>query len=333
MINNHISYFGMSIYLLCTNAIADHPTVAFSIDSAGSINTISADPLPSGAFAVGIQTEVIDNDEFSTEQLENYAGSSLEGVHSVDRITNTSISISYGITEDLSINARLPYIERNNIQEGEIEDGEAETHTHGDSSGFGDILILGQYRISQSKNTNVSVNFGMKLPTGETNNKDKDDVRFETEFQPGSGSWDFLFGVAVSKQSGLFGYNANILFNKTTKGAQSTEIGDAISYNVALSYRLNRHSRASHDHSHSHDGETQWDIMLELNGQKRDKNKISGNSEKHSGGNTILLSPGVRVSSGNLGGFLSVGIPVVENQNGTQADIGNRILAGISLGF
>ncbi len=332
MIKNHISYcLGMSMFFLCTNAIADHPTVAFGINSAGSINTISADPLPSGAFALGIQTEVIYNDEFSTEQLVNFADSGLEGVHSIDQITNTSISISYGINEDLSINARLPYIKRKNIREGEIEDGEAEAHTHGDSSGMGDLLLLGQYRVSQSETTNISVNFGIKMPTGETNDKDIDGIRFETEFQPGSGSWDFLFGVAVSKQSGSFGYHANILYNKTTEGSQSTEIGDSLSYNAALTYKINGDSHALHDHSH--DTEIKWDLMLELNGEKRSKNKISGNTEVHSGGNIIFLSPGIRVSSDKLGGFLSFGIPVVENKNGTQTDIDKRILAGISFAF
>lgn len=332
MTQNHINCcIGMTMLFLCTNAIADHPTVAFGLNSVGSINTISADPLPSGTFAVGIQTEVINNDEFSTEQLENFADDGFEGVHSVDQITNTSISISYGITEDLSINARLPYIKRKNIREGEIEDGEAEAHTHGGSSGLGDLLLLGQYRVLQSKTANIAVNFGIKTPTGETNDIDKDGVRFETEFQPGSGSWDFLFGVAVSKQSGSFGYHANILYNKTTEGSQSTEIGDALSYNAALTYRLNGGNHTSH--SHSHDTEIKWDLMLEINGEKRKKNKISGNTEEHTGGNTIFLSPGIRVSSGKFGGFLSFGIPVVENQNGKQTDIDKRILAGISFAF
>lgn len=326
-----VSFIGMSMFFLCNHAMADHPTVAFGINSAGPINTISADPLPDGIFALGIQTEVIDNDEFSSEQLANFADSGLEGVHSIDRITNTSVSVSYGVTEDLSINARLPYIERKNIREGEIEDGEAEAHTHGDSSGLGDLLLLGQYRVLQGENTNVSVNFGIKTPTGETKEKDDDGVRFETEFQPGTGSWDFLLGFAIGRQAGAVGCHANILYNKTTEGSQSTEIGDAFSYNTALTYRINGGSHDLHDHSHSIN--IIWDLMLELNGEKRSKNKISGNKEPHSGGNTILLCPGIRACVGKFGGFLSFGFPVVDDQNGTQADIDRRILFGLSCAF
>ena len=41
----------------------------------------------------GIKPDIIDNDEFRTEQVENFAGSALEVVHSVNQITNASLSI------------------------------------------------------------------------------------------------------------------------------------------------------------------------------------------------------------------------------------------------
>ncbi len=332
MTKKQIGFFiGVSMLFMCSPAMADHPTVAFGMNSAGSINTISAEPLPDGTLAFGIQTEVIDNDEFSTEQLENFADSGLEGVHSIDEIRNTSISVSYGISDDLSINARLPYIERKNIREGEVEDGVAEAHTHGDSSGLGDLLLLGQYRFLQMEDTNVSLNFGVKTPTGETKDKDDHGERFETEFQPGTGSWDYLLGLAVGRQAGAMGYHANILYNKTTEGSQSTEIGDSFSYNTAVTYRING---GNHDlHDHSHDMSVIWDLMLELNGETRSKNKISGDKEPNSGGNIVLLSPGVRASMGKLGGFFCVGFPIVDDSNGTQTDLDIRFLVGLSCAF
>ena len=341
MINNQLGFcMGMAICLFSSNVIADHPTVAFGINGAGPINTISADTLPSGTFAFGIQTEIIDNDAFSAEKLESFADSGLDGVHSVGQITNTSMLFSYGITDDLSISARLPYTKRKTIREAEhgneehedeeLGHEENEIHNHGNSSGFGDLLLLGQYRILENDTADVSINFGVKLPTGETHEKDNDGVRFETELQSGSGSWDFLLGVAVSKKSGSFGYHANILYNKTTEGSQSTEIGNALSYNAAITYRVGG-NHALHDHSH--DNKIEWDFMLELNGEKRNKNKISGHSEEHTGGNAIFLSPGIRASLGQFGGFMSFGMPVVENQNGKQTDFDKRIVAGISFVF
>lgn len=357
MVRNHMSYcLTMLLLFFCSHAIADHPTVAFGANSAGPIHTISADPLPSGTLAMGIQTEATYNDAFSTGQLISFAENGSEGVHSADYIINTSVSVAYGITEHLSISARLPYINRRNIREGEGEseehageseehegesegepeehegeseghDNEYEAHAHGDSSGLGDLVILGQYRAWQNETTNISVNLGVKAPTGETKDKDNDGVRFETEFQGGSGSWDFLFGVAASKQLGSFGYYANVLYNLTTKGAQSTELGDVLSYNTALTYRINADDRASYDTG------VKWDLMLELNGERRSKDKISGNADKHSGGNTIFLAPGIRISAGKFGGFLSYGVPIVENLNGKQADVDQRVTAGLTFVF
>ena len=329
-------YTGILLCALSTSALADHPTVAFGLGGAGPINTISADALPTGAWGLGIQTEIINNDEFDTEQLEDFAASGLEGVHSVDKITNTSVSLAYGVTDNFSVSVRLPYTQRDNIREGEIEDGEAEAHTHGDSSGYGDLLLLSQYQFSTSENTNISGIFGIKAPTGETKVKDVDDLRFETEFQPGTGSWDVLVGAAINGSSGRLGYHTNFLYNKSTEGSQSTEIGDAFSYNAALTYRLNEHDHASHDHSDdtgTQNDELNWDLILEVNGEHRSANQISGISEEHSGGNTVFLSPGVRLSSGSLSGFVSYGIPLIEDQNGTQTDVNQRIVAGFSIAF
>lgn len=318
-----------------TIALADHPTVAFGNEGVGAINTISAKPLPVGSWGFGLRTEIINNDEFSTEQLESFASGGLEGVHSIDRITNTSLSLSYGATENFSISARLPYIKRENIREGELVGGMPEAHTHGDSSGLGDLLLLGQYRVQNRADFDVSFLFGIKAPTGKTDEKDDDGVRFEAEFQPGTGSWDFLLGASVSKSSGNFGYHANVLYNKATEGSQSTEIGDAVSYNAALTYRLND-SHATHDHSHNNASDSnglKWDLSIELNGETRRKNKIFGASEENSGGTTIYVSPGFRVSSKSFSGFVSYGIPVVEDQNGKQTDVDSRIVAGVSVAF
>lgn len=334
MISKQHILLSMTLCAYSTLASADHPTVAFGAEDVGPISTISAILTPAGAWGFGLRSEIINNDAFTTEQLEDFAANGLEGVHSIDRITSTSFSLSYGVTDNISVNARLPYIKRENIRESEIEDGLPDAHTHGDSSGFGDLLVLGQYNVSSNEKTDISVQFGLKAPTGETEVKDQDGVRFETEFQPGSGSWDFLLGTAISKNINGFSYHANILYNKTTEGSQSTEIGDSLSYNAALTYRLgldDDHDHTSHDHNNIETNGVTWDLLIELNGETRAKNEISGFKDENSGGSIVFLSPGVRVSSGLFSGFISVGIPIIEDQNGKQTDIDSRIVAGISL--
>lgn len=338
MINKQQFFLVLALSIFSTFVSADHPTVAFGAEDVGPISTISATPIPAGTWGLGLRSEIINNDAFSTEQLEDFAANGLEGVHSIDRLNSTSLSLSYGVTDNLSVNSRIPYIERRNIRESELEEGEAEAHTHGDSVGFGDLLVLAQYKISNSKKSDISLQFGVKAPTGETDVKDNDGIRFETEFQPGSGSWDFLLGTAISKNINGFSYHANILFNLTTQGSQSTEIGDALSYNAALSYRMALtdthdpdHDHASHDHADLESSTAKWDLLIELNGVTRVKNEIAGIKDQNSGGTTVFLSPGIRLSSGKFGGFISVGVPVIEDQNGKQTDINTRIVVGASL--
>lgn len=104
----------------------------------------------------------------------------------------------------------------------------------------------------------------------------------------------------------------------------------------ATSIRFGSNDHDSHDHSHHNVVDSnglKWDLIFELNGETRHKNKISGATEDNSGGITVFLSPGIRVSLGVFSSFLSYGIPVVEDQNGKQTDIDKRIVAGISLAF
>jgi len=321
---------GACLVLQTASALADHPTIAFGSEGAGAINTIAATPLPAGSWGIGLRSEIIDNDAFTTEQLEDFAASGNEGVHSIDSITSTSVSLSYGVSEDLSISARLPFITRKNIRESELDGVTPEAHTHGDSSGLGDLVLLGQYRVLNDAGRDVAGLLGVKAPTGKTDETDNDGVRFETEFQPGSGSWDMLAGASISVSNGNLGYHANVLYNLTTEGSQATKIGDALSYNLALTYRIGE-NHADHDHVHEGGTGLQWDLSLELNGETRDETEIAGVIEPNSGGTTVYVSPGIRISANGFSAFLSYGIPVVQDQNGIQTDVDSRIVLGLSL--
>jgi len=122
--------------------------------------------------------------------------------------------------------------------------------------------------------------------------------------------------------------HGNVLYNLTTEGSQNTEIGDAFFYNLGVVYSLpSGEGEAHHGHDHSH---LKWDIMLELNGEYREKNEIDGGKEDNSGGDVIFLSPGIRVSSSDKWSlFLSVGKSIYDDFNGRQTDVDYRLVGGI----
>ncbi|MFT4584986.1 MAG: hypothetical protein ACI8XZ_004751, partial [Gammaproteobacteria bacterium] len=191
---------------------ADHPSIVSGSERGGGLNTISTSSLRAGEWVVGLRSEVINNDPFSNAELAGFAAAGEEGIHATDEVVSAAATLVYGVTDNLDLSARIPWIARNNIREGEIEDGEADAHGHGDSEGIGDLTMLANYRIFAREDAEVSVQGGWKMPTGKTRVSDRGE-RLETEFQPGSGSWDFLIGGALSQTFTHISLYANLLYN------------------------------------------------------------------------------------------------------------------------
>jgi hypothetical protein len=226
----------------------------------------------------------------------------------------------------------------------------------GDAAGIGDLSLLGQYRFynSRASQTEAALLFGATLPTGDTGVTTAAGGPFEAEFQPGSGAWSGLLGVAFTKRFGAWSFDANMLYQFTGEGVQDTDLGDRFHYNAAVSYRIygglfgpagrmnaglpepmyHGGPRAKHHH---HDEELHsqrspaLDLVLEANGEWHDSQ--SGEHGFHSGGNTVYLSPGLRLSVDKWSGFVSVGVPIINDLNGIQPSPEWRLLTGIAVNF
>jgi hypothetical protein len=322
--------------------------------------------LDKGQWVAGVTFEYTSFNSLSDAALAFYAGQH-EHVHTLRTIQNPAFSLSYGLTSDLTISARLPYVLRTDIAEG------AHSHVHGggalneavhrgDSEGIGDVSFLAQYRIvnNRAMETEWSLLGGVKAPTGRTDVNDNNGNLFDTEFLPGSGSWDWSAGLAVSQPlGGRYSLHANALYTWVGTGEQDTNLGNRFQYNLALAYRVvgaapeRGHSssrmnagvlshpmyhgaRSIKDHHHEEPAREKGpalDLVLELNGEWHDKEEVAGECEKNSGGNVVFLSPGVRLSFDRWSSFVSFGAPIVNNMNGVQADADYRITSGIAVSF
>jgi hypothetical protein len=80
-------------------------------------------------------------------------------------------------------------------------------------------------------------------------------------------------------------------------------------------------------------GHVALDALLEINGEWHDKQRTAGIVDPNSGGNTIFISPGLRLTVENWSTYMMVGIPVVNDYNGIQATPTWRVLAGVSAVF
>lgn len=365
--------FSSMMLFLAAPAEAHHPGGGGNTGSGGAINTISADTLAEGMFAASIRYEFIRLGQLSDADLIAAANRGTHA-HSLRSIDSLSLSVAYGITNDLTLAVRASGVRRSDIREAH-EDmlsgghmGIMNSHEmsnlmsadginrRGNSAGFGDVTMLGQYRFHSNAQTGTSaaVLFGFKAPTGNTSQRDAYGQLFQAEFQPGSGSWDGLIGAAFTKRTGRWAFDVSGLYYLINNGTQNTNLGDRFLFGTAVSYRLvgpvgsakeielheycmqprnqlQEHClyHANHDHSDMKKTPYTLDLVLELNGEWHDKQRIGGIPDPNSGGTTVYLSPGVRVGFDRFSSFVSFGVPVVNQHNGVQSKPDYRILTGI----
>lgn len=365
--------FSSIILLFAAPAEAHHPGGGGNTGSGGAINTISADTLSEGMFAASIRYEFIRLGQPSDADLIAAANRGTHA-HSLRSIDSVSLSVAYGITNDLTLAVRAAGVRRSDIREpgedmlsgghmGMMNSSDMNSlmspdgiNRRGNSAGFGDVTMLGQYRFHNNAQTGTSaaVLFGFKAPTGSTSQRDAFGQLFQAEFQPGSGSWDGLIGAAFTKRSGRWAFDVSGLYYLISTGTQNTNLGDRFLFGTAVSYRLigatgsakevelheycmqprnqlQEHClyHANHDHSDMMKTPYTLDLVLELNGEWHDKQRIAGIPDPNSGGTTVYLSPGVRVGFDRFSSFVSFGVPIINQHNGVQSKPDYRILTGI----
>ena len=227
----------------------------------------------------------------------------------------------------------------------------------GDAAGVGDLSVLAQYRFfnNRASQMEAALLFGAKLPTGDTSVSAANGERFEAEFQPGSGSVDYFLGVAFTKRFGAWSFDTNVLYQFTSEGVQDTNLGDRFLYNAAVSYRMYGFAGASgrmnaglpepmyhggpkaKHHTtrrrRRHPRGPALDLVLEVNGEWHDHQRVDGVKDPNSGGNTVYLSPGLRLSMDRWSAFVSVGVPIVSDPNGLQPEPDWRMLSGVTFSF
>lgn len=351
-------------------AMADHLSGGFGLMSAAPFWTESALTLNKGQYAFGLRTEYQKLRPFSDSELvalrkadgaanpefyehhhdeEGEDSHALQAdLHSVDYLLGGSFRFAYGITDNLTVGFRLPFVYRDGIREvesGHFHDGHLAAHQifdHGSSEGIGDMSFWGQYQFFNDNTHSAALLLGFKAPTGETNNQgfdrqyhfltgvertpavpDDHSARLETHLQPGSGSWDGMFGFAYGYDAVAVQFNTSVLYTLATKGSQDTDLGDSFNYNLAAAVPIKSFAPCPI---------CSWNLVLEANGEWRDHEERGRITIRNSGGHTLYISPGVRFISGqnwNVGA--SFGYPVITDWNGDQSEPDYRVMGALNI--
>ncbi|CAI6151438.1 MAG: hypothetical protein SPLUMA1_SPLUMAMAG1_01281 [uncultured Sulfurimonas sp.] len=318
-----------------TQAWACNASHVLGAGGSGAVYTMSANTMQKGSFYIGVNVERVSNKTLTDKTIVDAMKSGTKHIHSIDAINSYSLSASYGISDTLTLNMQLPYISRINIRAGEDDGGTYGVHPHGDSKGLGDISAILQYKVYDEEEVKIALLAGLKAPSGKTDVKDGHEV-LEADLQPGSGSWDIFAGAALTKDFENFSIHTSVLYKYNKIGVDGSQLGDVLTYNGALSYKLikDTHSHVLRELDAEEEFAYTVNIFVELNGEKADKDHFSGVVANNTGHNVIFATTGIQASTEEgYSLFFTVSTPIYQNFNGIQNDISYKSSIGIGKSF
>ncbi len=312
----------------------------------GPIITLPAYTMKKGMKSISIGLNYLDSgriDRVGTEKVLNSNAHADDNSGSI----SPSLALAYGVSDRFNVFASMPY----RLSYGFREITNEGIEVQGNSIGFGDLNLLGQYKVYDSGSFQTALLGGIKLPTGQTEVIADNQERFETKNQPGTGSFDPILGVSLSKQYKSFGVDFSFIYKISTEGAQNTTVGDVANYGIAISKGINHdhsdpfhHRHAEEDHKkntlqkifpeHVLGQHLTWDLVLESITHWEEKPVIEGIANPNHGGTTMFLNPGIRMTlNDKIVSNLSLGFPIIEVLNGEQGGSNLQILFSMGANF
>lgn len=266
-----------------------------------------------------------------------------EGVNSERTVTlnNTlAFDLSYGVSENITLNAIVPYKYVYNTRE---IDSALVAGTPGiffsdrrGSQGLGDVILMSYLRIKfgdlirfgdeyyptgddgydeyirrgpstyagRRQGASFALALGLRLPTGSTTTLDENGNRLPNELQLGTGTLDPILGLLYHQRHFRLGWGLSGLYRfSPSENIHHWAPGEEIVASAYLSYRLNRN--------------LEW--VNQLNGDYLGKSQSRGQAVEGTGGSVLFYTPSlVYVGAKNFTLQASGEIPVYRNFNDVQ---------------
>lgn len=194
-----------------------------------------------------------------------------------------------------------------------------------ETTGLGDLLVDTKW-IFYSDNrpqasTRIGLQAGIKIPTGDTDDRLPGGDVAPRPLQVGTGSWDVPLELVFTDTEGRWGVHGNVgwRFNAEDDGF---EAGDVFKYDAAIGLRfLPWVYESLRDET--------LVAYMELNGELAREDEIGGEENPDSGGHLVFLSPDLQwIPTPWLLFEMSVQVPVVQDLNGAQLEHGTRVQVG-----
>jgi outer membrane putative beta-barrel porin/alpha-amylase len=227
-------------------------------------------------------------------------------------ITKTVLAVRYGLIDNVELKLKVPYFTDYDLaRPPKASIG---------NDGFGDVMLHGRYQfLSPKRGDDVFLfgGIGLKMPTGETGSQTNGTLDPPT-MQVGSGSWDPILDLGITKAMGSLKLNGFVSYTMTTEGDNDYQWGDQLLTDVSAVYALNKH----------------FDFELEINGIWKDQNENKGVEVGNTGGDQIYLTPGVHFKFMKKS-HLAIGVPITiyRDLHGPQLSEDYRVVAKLAFVF
>ncbi len=234
-------------------------------------------------------------------------------VETVNR--NVVLDASYTINERWGVAFSLPRVDR---EHQHIH------HHHGEDMlerwnirGIGDARAVAHYRFANSP---VTLLFGLKLPTGSTDEANDEDEVAERSLQPGTGTTDAILGVAwrASRPQSSLSWFAHAQAQRALASHDAFRPGTQFVLDGGLRYAVSQ----------------KIGLLLQGNFVNKGRDRGDEAEPEDSGGTFLYLTPGVSAQfTPRVQGYVFAQLPVYQRVNGVQLTADAGFTAGLSVRF
>jgi hypothetical protein len=197
--------------------------------------------------------------------------------------------------------------------------------------GFGDMVIMAKMRITNPLAYNgwgLYAGIGPKIPTGSHNNTKADGSLYTMDLQLGTGSWDAITWLSLSK-SHLF--IKNLYLNS---GVTFRLSGNNRNFRDSLTYKSGNEFQFTGGLSYNLYSKVVFDFFGYLRYRYQDMDRLSGEPVDNCGGHWLFISPGVKANfTQNFSFIFLTDLPLYQNIRGPQLTTTYRFSAGLIYNF
>ena len=193
--------------------------------------------------------------------------------------------------------------------------------------GFGDMVLMAKYRLLNPLAYNgweVAAGIGPKLPTGSYRLAGSEGEEFGMDIQPGSGSFDAISWLSVSKTH-MFIPNLNLSSGVTYRYA-----GRNSNYLDGLLYDFGNEFQASAGLNYSFYAGVNFDVFGFIRYRHQGRDQLDGINVEMIGGRWLFASPGINMAlTQNLSVMMLADLPLHADLVGPQLTSSFRISGGL----